>query len=111
MIMKKKLIVSIALALVIVAVLAVCLSGCDSNNKESAAVLEEYEGNGYKEIYARLSNAISGWIRVDSYRIYDNGVIVIETSYTTNSGKTQKRKFVTDISQVTFQCTNNGLLI
>lgn len=109
--MKKKLIISIALALVIVAVLAVCLSGCDSNNKESAAVLEEYVGNEYKEIYARLPYAVSGWIRVDSYRIYDNGVIVIETNLATSYGEAQKRKFVTDISQVTFQCTNDGLLI
>ena len=108
--MKKKLIVSIALALVIVAVLAVCLSGCDSNNKESAIVLEEYVGDGYSEIYAKLS-FVSGWIRVDSYCIYDNGVVVIETNLATSYGKTQKRKFVTDISQVTFQCTNNGLLI
>ena len=109
--MKKKLIVSIALALVIVAVLAVCLSGCDSNNKESAIVIEEYVGNGYKEIYARLPYAVSGWVRVDSYRIYDNGVIVIESSYVTEYGKTQKRKFVTDVSQVIFQCSNDGLLI
>lgn len=109
--MKKKLIVSIALALVIVAVLAVCLSGCDSNNKESAIVLEEYVGDGYSEIYAKLSNVVSGWIRVDSYRIYDNGVIVIETNYTTNTGKKQKRKFITDISQVTFQCSNDGSLL
>lgn len=109
--MKKKLIVSIALALVIVAVLAVCLSGCDSNNKEPAVVLEEYVGNGYSEIYAKLPYAVSGWIHVDSYRIYDNGVIVIETNLATSYGEAQKRKFVTDISQVTFQCTNNGLLI
>lgn len=109
--MKKKLIVSIALALVIVAVLAVCLSGCNSNNKEPAAVLEEYVGDGYSEIYAKLSNVVSGWIHVDSYRIYDNGVIVIETSYTTRYGETQKRKFITDISQVTFQCTNDGSLL
>lgn len=108
--MKKKLIVSIALALVIVAVLAVCLSGCDSNNKESAIVLEEYVGDGYSEIYAKLS-FVSGWIRVDSYCIYDNGVVVIETNLATSYGEAQKRKFVTDISQVTFQCTNNGLLI
>lgn len=108
--MKKKLIVSIALALVIVAVLAVCLSGCDSN-KKSAIVLEEYVGNGYSEIYAKLPYAVSGWIHVDSYRIYDNGVIVIETNLATSYGEAQKRKFVTDISQVTFQCTNNGLLI
>lgn len=109
MIMKKKLIISIAL--VIVAVLAVCLSGCDSNNKEPAVVLEEYVGNGYSEIYAKLPYAVSGWIHVDSYRIYDNGVIVIETNLATSYGEAQKRKFVTDISQVTFQCTNNGLLI
>lgn len=111
--MKKKLIVSIILALVIVivTVLAVCLSGCDSNNKKSAIVIEEYVGNGYKEIYARLPYAVSGWIRVDSYRIYDNGVIVIETSYIKGYGEMQKRKFVTDISQVTFQCTNDGLLL
>lgn len=109
--MKKKLIVSIALALVIVAVLAMCLSGCDSNNKESAIVLEEYVGDGYSEIYAKLSNVVSGWIHVDSYRIYDNGVIVIETSYATRYGEIQKRKFVTDISQVTFQCTNDGSLL
>lgn len=108
--MKKKLIVSIALALVIVAVLAMCLSGCDSNNKESAAVLEEYVGDGYSEIYAKLS-FVSGWIRVDSYCIYDNGVVVIETNLATSYGEAQKRKFVTDISQVTFQCTNDGLLI
>lgn len=108
--MKKKLIVSIALALVIVAVLAVCLSGCDSNNKESAIVLEEYVGDGYSEIYAKLS-FVSGWIRVDSYCIYDNGVVVIETNLATSYGEAQKRKFVTDISQVTFQCTNNGLLL
>lgn len=108
--MKKKLIVSIALALVIVAVLALCLSGCDSNNKESAAVLEEYVGDGYSEIYAKLS-FVSGWIRVDSYCIYDNGVVVIETNLATSYGEAQKRKFVTDISQVTFQCTNDGLLI
>lgn len=109
--MKKKLIVSIILALVIVTVLAVCLSGCDSNNKEPAVVLEEYVGNGYSEIYAKLPYAVSGWIHVDSYRIYDNGVIVIETNLATSYGEAQKRKFVTDISQVTFQCTNNGLLI
>jgi hypothetical protein len=109
--MKKKLIISIALALVIVAGLAVCLSGCDSNNKEPAVVLEEYVGNGYSEIYAKLPYAVSGWIHVDSYRIYDNGVIVIETNLATSYGEAQKRKFVTDISQVTFQCTNNGLLI
>lgn len=108
--MKKKLIVSIALALVIVAVLAVCLSSCDSNNKESAIVLEEYVGDGYSEIYAKLS-FVSGWIRVDSYCIYDNGVVVIETNLATSYGEAQKRKFVTDISQVTFQCTNNGLLL
>lgn len=108
--MKKKLIVSIALALVIVAVLAMCLSGCDSNNKESAAVLEEYVGDGYSEIYAKPS-FVSGWIRVDSYCIYDNGVVVIETNLATSYGEAQKRKFVTDISQVTFQCTNDGLLI
>ena len=104
--MKKKLIVSIALALVIVAVLAVCLSGCDSKT-----VLEEYTGGEYKEIYAKLSNFVSGWIRVDSYRIYDNGVIVIETSYATRYGEIQKRKFITDISQVTFQCSNDGSLL
>ena len=109
--MKKKLIVSIALALVIVAVLAVCLSGCDSNNKEPAIVLEEYVGDGYSEIYAKLPYAVSGWIRVDSYRIYDNGVIVIETNLATSYGEAQKRKFVTDISQVTFQCTNDGSLL
>ena len=108
MIMKKKLIISIAL--VIVAVLAVCLSGCDSN-KKSAIVLEEYVGDGHSEIYAKLPYAVSGWIRVYSYRIYDNGVIVIETNLATSYGEAQKRKFVTDISQVTFQCTNNGLLI
>lgn len=108
--MKKKLIVSIALALVIVAVLAMCLSGCDSNNKESAAVLEEYVGDGYSEIYAKLS-FVSGWIHVDSYRIYDNGVVVIETNLATSYGEAQKRKFVTDISQVTFQCTNDGSLL
>lgn len=107
--MKKKLIVSIALALVIVAVLAMCLSGCDSNNKKSAIVLEEYMGDGYSEIYAKLP--FSGWIRVDSYCIYDNGVVVIETNLATSYGEAQKRKFVTDISQVTFQCTNDGLLI
>lgn len=104
--MKKKLIISIALALVIVAVLSVFLSGCDSKT-----VLEEYTGGEYKEIYAKLSNVVSGWIRVDSYRIYDNGVIVIETSYATRYGEIQKRKFVTDISQVTFQCTNDGSLL
>lgn len=109
--MKKKLIISIALALVIVAVLAMCLSGCDSNNKESAIILEEYVEDGYSEIYAKLPYAVSGWIRVDSYRIYDNGVIVIETNYTTNTGKKQKRKFITDISQVTFQCSNDGSLL
>ena len=109
--MKKKLIVSIILALVIVTVLAMCLSGCDSNNKESAIVLEEYVGDGYSEIYAKLSNVVSGWVHVDSYRIYDNGVIVIETSYTTSYGKKQNRKFITDISQVTFQCTNDGSLL
>ena len=109
--MKKKLIISIALALVIVTVLAMCLSGCDSNNKEPAVVLEEYVGNGYSEIYAKLPYAVSGWIHVDSYRIYDNGVIVIETNLATSYGEAQKRKFVTDISQVTFQCTNDGLLI
>lgn len=109
--MKKKLIVSIALALVIVTVLAMCLSGCDSNNKESPIILEEYVDDGYSEIYAKLPYAVSGWIRVDSYRIYDNGVIVIETNYTTNTGKKQKRKFITDISQVTFQCTNDGSLL
>lgn len=108
--MKKKLIISIALALVIVAVLAVCLSGCDSNNKESAIVLEEYVGDGYSEIYAKFS-FVSGWIRVDSYCIYDNGVVVIETNLATSYGEAQKRKFITDISQVTFQCTNDGLLI
>lgn len=108
--MKKKLIVSIALALVIVAVLAMCLSGCDSNNKESAAVLEEYVGDGYSEIYAKLS-FVSGWIHVDSYRIYNNGVVVIETNLATSYGEAQKRKFVTDISQVTFQCTNDGSLL
>lgn len=108
--MKKKLIVSIALALVIVAVLALCLSGCNSNNKESAAVLEEYVGDGYSEIYAKLS-FVSGWIRVDSYRIYDNGVVVIETNLATSYGEAQKRKFITDISQVTFQCTNDGSLL
>lgn len=108
--MKKKLIVSIALALVIVAVLAMCLSGCDSNNKESAAVLEEYVGDGYSEIYAKLS-FVSGWIRVDSYCIYDNGVVVIETNLATSYGEAQKRKFVTDIGQVTFQCTNDGSLL
>lgn len=108
--MKKKLIISIALALVIVAVLAVCLSGCDSNNKESAIVLEEYVGDGYSEIYAKLS-FVSGWIRVDSYCIYDNGVVVIETNLATSYGEAQKRKFVTDISQVTFQCTNDGSLL
>ena len=107
--MKKKLIVSIALALVIVAVLAVCLSGC--NSKKSTAIIREYAGDGYSEIYAKLSNVVSGWIRVDSYCVYDNGVIVIETSYTTRYGETQKRKFVTDISQVTFQCTNDGSLL
>ena len=104
--MKKKLIISIALALVIVAVLAVCLSGCNSKT-----VIEEYTGGEYKEIYAHLSNVVSGWIRVDSYCIYDNGVIVIETSYATRYGEIQKRKFVTDISQVTFQCTNDGSLL
>ena len=109
--MKKKPIVSIALALVIVAVLAMCLSGCDSNNKESSAIiLEEYVGDGYSEIYAKLS-FVSGWIRVDSYCIYDNGVVVIETNLATSYGEAQKRKFVTDISQVTFQCTNNGSLL
>ena len=107
--MKKKLIVSIALALVIVAVLAVCLSGC--NSKKSTAIIREYAGDGYSEIYAKLSNVVSGWIRVDSYRIYDTGVIVIETNYTTNTGKKQKRKFITDISQVTFQCSNDGSLL
>lgn len=106
MIMKKKLIISIAL--VIVAVLAVCLSGCDS--KKSTAIIREYAGDGYSEIYAKLS-FVSGWIRVDSYCIYDNGVIVIETNLATSYGEAQKRKFVTDSSQVTFQCTNNGLLI
>ena len=104
--MKKKLIVSIALALVIVAVLAVCLSGCDSKT-----VLEEYTGGEYKEIYAKLSNFVSGWIRVDSYRIYNNGVVVIETTYATNYGEIQKTKFVTSLSQVTFQCSNNGRLM
>lgn len=104
--MKKKLIISIAL--VIVAVLAVCLSGCDS--KKSTAIIREYAGDGYSEIYAKLS-FVSGWIRVDSYCIYDNGVIVIETNLATSYGEAQKRKFVTDSSQVTFQCTNNGLLI
>lgn len=108
--MKKKLIVSIALALVIVAVLAVCLSGCNSN-KKSTAIIREYAGDGYSEIYAKLSNVVSGWIRVDSYCVYDNGVIVIETSYATRYGEIQKRKFVTDISQVTFQCTNDGSLL
>lgn len=107
--MKKKLIVSIALALVIVAVLAVCLSGC--NSKKSTAIIREYAGDGYSEIYAQISNDVSGWIRVDSYCIYDNGIVVIETSYATRYGEIQKRKFVTDISKVTFQCTNNGLLI
>lgn len=109
MIMKKKLIISIALALVIVAVLAICLSGCDS--KKSTAIIREYAGDGYSEIYAQIPYAVSGWIRVDSYCIYDNGVVVIESSYITNYGEIQKQKFVTDISQVTFQCTNNGLLI
>lgn len=109
--MKKKLIVSIILALVIVTVLAVCLSGCDSNNKKSAIIIEEYVGDECSEIYAKLPYAVSGWIRVYSYRIYDNGVIVIETSYKTNNGETQKRKFVTDISQVTFQCSNDGSLL
>lgn len=107
--MKKKLIVSIALALVIVAVLAVCLSGC--NSKKSTVIIREYAGDGYSEIYAKLSNVVSGWIRVDSYCVYDNGVIVIETSYATRYGEIQKRKFVTDISQVTFQCTNDGSLL
>lgn len=108
MIMKKKLIISIALALVIVAVLSVCLSGC--NSKKSTAIIREYAGDGYSEIYAKLS-FVSGWIRVDSYCIYDNGVVVIETNLATSYGEAQKRKFVTDISQVTFQCTNNGLLL
>ena len=109
--MKKKLIVSIILALVIVTVLAVCLSGCDSNNKKSAVVIREYAGDGYSEIYAKLPNAVSGWVKVDSYCIYDNGVIVIESSYVTGYGEIQKRKFVADVSQVTFQCTNDGLLL
>lgn len=107
--MKKKLIVSIILALVIVTVLAMCLSGC--NSKKSTVIIREYAGDGYSEIYAKLSNVVSGWIRVDSYCVYDNGVIVIETSYATRYGEIQKRKFVTDISQVTFQCTNDGSLL
>ena len=104
--MKKKLIVSIALALVIVAVLAVCLSGCNSN-----AVLEEYAGDEYNEIYAKIQGSGTSWLRVDSYRIYDNGVVVIETTYATNYGEIQKTKFVTSLSQVTFQCSNNGRLM
>lgn len=109
--MKKKLIVSITLALVIVAVLAVCLSGCDSNNKEPAVVLEEYVGNGYSEIYATIQGSGTSWLRVDYYCIYDNGVVVIETTYAKNYGEIQKTKFVTSLSQVTFQCSSNGRLM
>lgn len=109
--MKKKLIVSIALALVIVAVLAMCLSGCDSNNKEPAIVIEEYMGDEYNEIYAKIQGSGTSWLRVDYYRIYDNGVVVIETTYATNYGEIQKTKFVTSLSQVTFQCSSNGRLM
>ena len=109
--MKKKLIISIALALVIVTVLAVCLSGCDSKNKDSAIVLEEYVGDGYSEIYAKIQGSGTSWLRVDSYRIYNNGVVVIETTYATNYGEIQKTKFVTSLSQVTFQCSSNGRLM
>ena len=104
--MKKKLIVSITLALVIVAVLAMCLSGCDSKT-----VLEEYVGDEYNEIYAKIQGSGTSWLRVDSYRIYNNGVVVIETTYATNYGEIQKTKFVTSLSQVTFQCSNNGRLM
>lgn len=109
--MKKKLIISIALALVIVAVLAVCLSGCDSNNKKSAIVIEEYMGDEYNEIYAIIQGSGTSWLRVDYYCIYDNGVVVIETTYAKNYGEIQKRKFVTSLSQVTFQCSSNGRLM
>lgn len=109
--MKKKLIVSIILALVIVTVLAVCLSGCDSNNKKSAIVIEEYMGDEYNEIYAIIQGAGMSWFRVDYYRIYDNGVVVIETTYAKNYGEIQKTKFVTSLSQVTFQCSSNGRLM
>lgn len=109
--MKKKLIVSIILALVIVTVLAVCLSGCDSNNKKSAIVIEEYMGDEYNEIYAIIQGSGTSWLRVDYYRIYDNGVVVIETTYAKNYGEIQKTKFVTSLSQVTFQCSSNGRLM
>ena len=108
--MKKKLIISIALALVIVAVLAVCLSGCDSN-KKSAIVIEEYVGDEYSEIYATIQGSGTSWLRVDYYCIYDNGVVVIETTYAKNYGEIQKTKFVTSLSQVTFQCSSNGRLM
>lgn len=103
MIMKKKLIVSIALALVIVAVLAVCLSGCD---KISSILTKEYKDNGYNELYAHIEGIGISWIKVDSYKIYDNNIIIIEAS-DTGLSRVHKTKYITNISKVVFESSKD----
>lgn len=97
-----KSIVAIVLALVLVAVLAIGLSACNTLEKQISD-----EGG---DIYARLDNTYTKWVRVDSYTIYKNGVVIIYATEANDkySSLPNQSKIITSIDHVTFQVVKKG---
>lgn len=98
-------IVAIVLALVLVAVLTIGLSACNTGNDSDSnklTVIEDEIGGVNANIYVRLDNTKTQWILVDSYTIYSNGIVIIYVSESNNV------KIVTSINHVTFQITPPG---
>lgn len=92
--MKKKLIVSIVLALILVTVLVVCLSSCDTEHKGK---------------YANTTVSVGGnRYLVRSYVLSDNGIVTIDaykevyTDYNHQIKHIVNIEIVTHISQVVF---------
>lgn len=92
--MKKKLIVSIVLALILVTVLVVCLSSCDTKHKGK---------------YSTTVVSVSGYGRffVRSYVLSDNGTVTIDAYKEVYTDYSQPKQIVnveivTHISQVIF---------
>lgn len=103
-----KSIVAIVLALVLVAVLAIGLSACNTgNDADELTVIESQITEEGKVVYARIDGLDAKWILIDSYTIYNNGVVVIyaqmERQQDLRFYLANQAKIVTTIDKVTFQ--------
>ena len=98
------------LAIALVAVLAIGLSACDSksdSNSNKLTVIESQITEEGKVVYARIDGLDAEWILIDSYTIYNNGVVVIyaqmERQQDYRHYLANQAKIVTTIDKVTFQ--------